>query len=232
MVNITEMLLTNSNRPKKKLVQLKGIVVHWTANTNKGANAAANRNYFNSTTTAASAHYIVDDKQIIRCVPDDEVAYHVGAKRYTNLGNKIRSGNYTPNYYLVGIEMCVNSDGNWDQTYKNTVELVKYLMDKYDLGIDKVYRHYDITGKECPKMMIEEKAWNDFKNEVLKDSQNNAPKDPNKVKIVVDGKYIDTEPIINNNTTYVPIRVIANALKASVDWDAATKTVIVKSNSL
>lgn len=90
MIQITQMLLTNHNRPKIKLKKLKGIVIHWTANTGKGANAVANRNYFNTTKTAASAHYIVDDHSIVQCIPDGEVAWHVGASKYTATGEKIR----------------------------------------------------------------------------------------------------------------------------------------------
>ena len=56
MIPITQALLTNHNRPKFKLKKLKGIVIHWTANTNPGANALANRNYFNTTKNSCSAH--------------------------------------------------------------------------------------------------------------------------------------------------------------------------------
>ena len=170
MIDIKETLLTNHNRPGKKIRNLKGIVIHWTANTSKGANAVANRNYFNTTERAASAHYIVDDKNIIRCVPDEEIAYHVGANAYTKIGNsiheKINGVRYSPNYFLIGIEMCVNSDGNWAMTYQNTVQLAAFLLKKHNLTIDDMYRHYDITGKDCPKMMIAQKEWDLFKNRV------------------------------------------------------------------
>lgn len=168
MLPITQALLTNHNRPQKKLRKLKGIAIHWTANTGIGANAVANRNYFNSTSNSASAHYIVDDARIVQCVPDDEVAYHVGASKYTAMGQGIKEGNYSPNYYLIGIEMCVNSDGDWNKTYRNTAELAAYLLKKYNLTIGNLYRHYDITGKDCPRMMIDLDAWTDFKDAVNK----------------------------------------------------------------
>jgi len=166
MIEIKDMLLTNHNRPGEKIIKLKGIVIHWTANTNKGANALANRNYFNTTDRNASAHYIIDDKNIIRCIPDDEIAYHVGASNYTAIGNQIREDGYTPNYFLIGIEMCVNSDADWSKVYQNTVELAAFLLKKHNLTIDDMYRHYDITGKDCPKMMIAQKEWDLFKNRV------------------------------------------------------------------
>lgn len=228
MLTCTEMLLTNHNRPKRKLNKLKGIVIHWTANKSVGANAVANRNFFNSTPNAVSAHYIVDDKQIIQCMPDDEVAYHVGAKQYTETGKSIREGSYSPNYYLIGIEMCVNADGNWLKTYMQSVELSAYLIQKYGLTIKDLYRHYDITGKLCPQMMIDETAWKKFKSDVLAYlSTYLKPNTPQPVKITVDGELIDINTIIQNSTTYVPIRPFATALGAAVDWDGNTKTVIV-----
>lgn len=176
---IDEQLINNYTRPRRKLKKLKGIVIHWTANTSRGANAQANRNYFNNLRPTyladgrvrkiyASAHYMVDDHTIIRCVPDDEVAYHVGARYYKPIGEKIREHRQgdSPNNYTVGIEMCVNSDGDWDKTYAATVELTRHLLDKHHLSLDDIYRHYDITGKLCPKMMIEESDWQAFKDTV------------------------------------------------------------------
>lgn len=176
---IDEQLINNYTRPKRKLKKLKGVVIHWTANTSRGANAQANRNYFNNLRPVyladgrvrkvyASAHYMVDDHTIIRCVPDDEVAYHVGARYYKPIGEKIREHRRgdSPNNYTIGIEMCVNSDGDWDKTYDATVELTRYLLDKYNLSMNDLYRHYDITGKLCPKMMIEEEDWQKFKDAV------------------------------------------------------------------
>lgn len=173
MISITKKLLTNHNRPALRnrdfysIRKLKGVVAHWTANTSRGANALANRNYFNTTNRKASAHYIIDDHSIVQCIPDSEVAYHVGAKKYRPVGEMIRAGSsLSPNYFLIGFEMCVNVDGNWNLTYKNSVELAQFLLNKYQLTINELYRHYDITGKLCPRMMIEEKDWQKFKKDV------------------------------------------------------------------
>ncbi|SKA99739.1 SH3 domain-containing protein [Caloramator quimbayensis] len=175
MLPITQMLLTNHNRPKIKLKKLKVIVMHWTANTGKGANAVANRNYFNSTDRYCSAHYIVDDHQIIQCIPDNEVAYHVGANKYMPAGQKIMEGKWGPNFFTIGIEMCVNSDGNWDKTYQNAVELAANLLKKHGLSINNLYRHYDITGKDCPRMLLSDSAWNIFKSKVQAQMNHSSP---------------------------------------------------------
>lgn len=121
MPTIKQMLTNKTNRPFLRdqnecaIRQLKGIVAHWTANTKKGADARANRNYFNGSAMYASAHYIVDDGEIIQCIPDNEVGYHVGANSYKPDGERImeKSG-LSPNYFLIGFEMCVNDDGDWN----------------------------------------------------------------------------------------------------------------------
>ncbi len=176
MFPITQCFITGHNRTNKKLNALRAIIIHWTANTNKGANAMANRNYFNNkhltpsgSLVYASAHYNVDSTCIIQCLPDDEVGYHVGAKasRYTAIARKLMGEFTSPNFVTIGIEMCVNSDGDFDITRKQTAELTLYLANKYGLGRGDIFRHYDITGKDCPRMMIEEAAWSAFLDEVF-----------------------------------------------------------------
>lgn len=174
MLSITEKLLDNKLvRPGIKKADKKYIVIHYTANTGKGANALANRNYWNNISKpalAASAEYVVDDKTILRAIPDDEVAYHVGAKVYTALGNKIikECKVKTPNFVCIGIEICVNSDGDFYKTIANTKDLVKSLMNKYSIPVENVVRHFDITGKNCPAFYVsDETKWEAFKKDLV-----------------------------------------------------------------
>ena len=170
-----EMLTNRTNRPFLRdpnrfvIRQLKGIVAHWTANTRRGADARANRGYFNGSAMYASAHYIVDDGEIIQCLPDNEVGYHVGANSYKPDGERImaKSG-LSPNFFLIGFEMCVNEDGDWNKTYKNSVELAAHLLRKYRFTTADLYRHFDITGKDCPKMMLTPASWGKFRADVAK----------------------------------------------------------------
>ncbi len=188
MIPITNMLISNKRkRPFKKLKKISAIIIHWTANTNKGANAIANRNYFQNDhkdkktgklIPPSSAHFNVDDLRIIQCLPDDEVGYHVGAvwSKFKTDAHRLmgtnptinRTATDTPNNYTIGIEMCVNSDADPLKVWQNTVELTQFLMLKHKISIENVLRHYDITGKDCPKMMVGEKEseWTRFKNEV------------------------------------------------------------------
>lgn len=232
-MEIKQMLLTygRGGRPGKKLTALKGVVIHWTANTGKGANAVANRNYFeNNPDKKVSAHYIVDSIQIVQCIPDDEVAYHVGATSYKAEALS-KLGSY-PNAYCVGIEMCVNSDGDFNKTYANTVQLAAYLLNKYGLTADNLWRHYDVTGKDCPKYFADDATakqygfasaatgWKQFKEDVKKAMEYKE------VKIIINGKTLIGYNI--DGTTYAPVRALAETLNKMVIWDNNTKTVIIK----
>ena len=77
----------------------------------------------------------------------------------------------------VSIECChPDETGKFNrETYESLVELVAFLCGKFDLGMDDIIRHYDVTGKECPKYFVEhEDAWELFKNDVAKYIQENG----------------------------------------------------------
>lgn len=166
MLQITQHLLTySSNRPALRgqsrflLNEVRGVVVHWTANTHKGAGVTAHRAYFNKNDRGASAHYVVEGEEVILCIPENEVAFHAGDKpRKEDLPLRVRlleGALYkNPNYYTIGIEMCVNKDSDWTKTVQTTVLLCQEILDRHGLNTSDLYRHYDITGKDCPKMFM------------------------------------------------------------------------------
>ena len=159
-MNIEDRLLTiNSySRSGEKQNKIENIVVHWVGNAN--SSAVANRNYFenlkDSHKAYASSHYIVGlNGEIIRCIPEDEVAFH--------------SGSYSMNRKSIGIEDChPDWEGKFNEnTYNSLVELCADICKRYNLGIDAIIRHYDVTGKECPRYYVRnESEWIKFKNDV------------------------------------------------------------------
>jgi len=160
-MNIKEMLLTINpySRPGKKLRSVKNIVVHWVGNAN--TSAIANRNYFESLKNKhiyASSHYIIGlNGEIIRCIPEDEVAYH--------------AGNLTVNRNSIGIECChPDWEGRFSEaTYNSLVELCVDICRRYNLGANAIIRHFDVTGKECPRYYVRNnEEWIRFKNEVAR----------------------------------------------------------------
>ncbi len=154
-----ELLTVNPySRPGTHTEKIQNIVIHYTAN--PGTTAKQNRNYFeglkDAKTTKASSHFIVGlDGEIVQCVPTWEVAY----------ASNERNGD------TVSIETChPASDGAYtDATYDSLVHLTAWLCEKFGLTQEDVIRHYDITGKICPKYFVEqEEAWATFKEDVEK----------------------------------------------------------------
>ena len=144
------------SRPGTETEEITGIVVHYTAN--PGSTAQNNRDYFNglkdSHETEASSNFIVGlDGEIIQCVPTWEMAYASNSR----------------NIDTVSIECChPDETGKFtDETYRSLVQLTAWLCVKFNLTQDQVIRHYDVTGKNCPKYFVENKeAWDQFKKDV------------------------------------------------------------------
>ena len=135
--------------------EIKYLVIHETANTAAGADAEAHNRFIheNGMTEEHSWHYTVDDHQIYHHLPDDEPAYHAGDHMEQDGGNL--NG--------IGIEMCVASDNDYDQTVANTAKLAAKLLVEYDLKPEVALRkHQDFSGKLCPQRMIEQGRWEGF----------------------------------------------------------------------
>ena len=146
------------SRPGISTDNITGVVVHYTAN--PGSSAQDNRDYFNglqySQATQASSNFIVGlEGEIIQCVPTWEVAYASNER----------------NSDTVSIEVChPDESGKFTQeSYSALVQLTAWLCVKFGLTEDDVIRHYDVTGKNCPKYFVEdEDAWAEFKENVRK----------------------------------------------------------------
>ena len=151
------LLTPNKNsRPQTKLKKVNGIVVHYTAN--PGATAMNNRDYFeglkDSHITKASSNFVVGlEGEIVQCVPTWEIAYASNSR----------------NIDTVSIECChPDETGIFNKkTYQSMVDLCAWLCLKFDLDENDVIRHYDVTGKICPKYFVEnEDAWRKFKSDI------------------------------------------------------------------
>jgi hypothetical protein len=124
---------------------IKYIVIHDTGNTRAGANAQMHFQYFNSTNRNASADFFVDDKQILQ-INDWQKFYSwaVGDGR----------GIYgITNRNSISIELCINSDSNYQTAYNKTIELTRHLMNVLNVPAERVVRHYDASRKWCPGTM-------------------------------------------------------------------------------
>lgn len=149
----TKLIDTNTSaRPLEKRI-IKYRVIHETDNFEKGVGAANHATFLeNNNKSPTSWHYTVDDKEIYHHIPDDERANHAGDKE----GND----------YGIGIELCVNEDSDFNQTFDNATKLVAYLLKSYNLDISAIKTHHDFTGKECPHNILKNKRLGEFKEKV------------------------------------------------------------------
>lgn len=157
-----QLLTPNVNsRPGTKLDNIKGIVVHYTAN--PGTDAQANRNYFEGrkeepdrSENKVSSHFIIGlQGEIIQCIPLNEIAYASNGR----------------NQDTVSIECChPKKNGKFNRkTYHSLIRLCAWLCDKYEMERDSLIRHYDVTGKLCPKYYVRHpEAWEELKDSVWK----------------------------------------------------------------
>lgn len=154
-----ELLTVNPySRPGIATEKIRGIVVHYTAN--PGATAMDNRNYFENLKdtheTKVSSNFVIGmEGEIVQCVPTWEVAYASNSR----------------NQDTVSIECCHPDESGkfYDSTYQSLVGLCAYLCSEFDLNPEDVIRHYDVTGKICPKYFVDHpEEWETFHEDVKK----------------------------------------------------------------
>ena len=155
-----EQNLTNVNFNERGTVPT-WIVVHNTANYTSAEGTAHNNTvWFKAVNRRASAHYFIDDGDVIwQCVRDTDSAWHVG-------DSWSRNGCYNSN--AIGIEVCEGEDGSFTENEIRTLSwLVRKLMAEYGIPAERVCRHHDVTGKICPRGYIDEGAWASLKARII-----------------------------------------------------------------
>jgi len=160
---IREALLTPNpySRPQLKIRRVDCIVLHWVENA--GSTAEANRRYFESLkdgSRKASAHYIIDYREIVRCIPETEVAYHVGpggAWQYTPWALAKWGGEHA-NWYCLALEHChPDATGRFEPSTMKRSHLLSAGI-CLDHGLDPmeaIILHNTVTGKPCPRYMVD-----------------------------------------------------------------------------
>jgi N-acetylmuramoyl-L-alanine amidase len=162
------------SRPGHPLLKVLGIVMHWTAT--PGATDENEKAFFDGAdgggSRYASAHIFVDRDSARLIIPLNEVAYHANEKPSKVAKLKASASYYTggnANLNTIGVEMCVEKDGTIHaDTIKRTEDVVAEVCRQFSLNPEKdIYRHYDITGKNCPAPWVANAgAFNEFKTKV------------------------------------------------------------------
>ena len=140
--------------PARNAQAIRYIVIHYTGN--DGDTAMNNAKYYASNVVKASAHYFVDNREIVQSVPDLRDAWAVGGKKYPSCAQTGGGTLYNicRNTNSISIELCdTKRDGVYapaPETVAAALELTRSLMEKYNIPQKNVIRHFDVTGKLCP----------------------------------------------------------------------------------
>ena len=117
------------------------VVIHQTGNPNVGANAQMHANLQSRLNPRqASWHESVDDKEAIQSF-DDSVRCWAATD-----GKKVNGGNMT-GYH---IEICINSDGDYNKAVENGAKRAAAKLKQHGLGINRLKQHNDFHPKNCP----------------------------------------------------------------------------------
>lgn len=205
-------LTWRNGRPKEY------IVIHYTAGTTSRPGSSRNvANGWMRSLKDASADFVVDDQIIVQYNDnlDDVYSHHCGSNKHNTKGGSMYGKVLNSN--SIGIEMCSNNitgkitdanDNNWfftEATLDNAIKLCKYLMKKYNIPPENVYRHYDVSGKKCPGVV----GWNE-------DTINSEQW--SKFKKALGGDYVKPVPVVK-----FPYIVTVTADELNVRTDAGVK---------
>lgn len=208
--------------------KIKYIVWHYTAN--DGDTDESNAKFFKTSGRGASAHYFVDDDSVTRSVPDNYIAWSVGGTRYSNYKSTGGASLYKvcTNTNSINIELCDTvKNGKYDvsaKTLENAIALTKYLMNKYNVPISNVIRHFDVTGKSCPAYYVNNSVWNSVKSKIVTSSVNTPTQSGSYVYNGVDyslvfnptyyvTKYADLRAAFGTSTTNLFNHFVNNGMK-------------------
>ena len=176
----------------------KYITIH---NTSNSAPAQNEISYMKNNNNSTSYHVCVDEKYVIQAIPFNRNAWHAGD-----------GANGTGNRYSIGIEIA-RSTGDinlFKQAEQNCAMYVAQLLKNYGWGIDRVKRHKDWSGKQCPHRTME-LGWTRFLNMIQKelDKLNGKTTTTTVSSSIKVGDKVKVNP---NATTY------ANSTKTIPSW--------------
>ncbi|MED4799128.1 N-acetylmuramoyl-L-alanine amidase [Bacillus atrophaeus] len=184
----------NNNRPGYSMNPTY-ITVHNTANTAAGANAKMHARYEKNPNTATSWHFTVDEKEIYQHLPLNENGWHAG------------DGNGNGNRKSIGIEICENSDGDFEKAVANAQWLIKKLMKEQGISLANVVPHKHWSGKQCPRKLLD--RWDSFKSGISGAPSNTV-----------------SSPVAKTKESYIKNTVIAESLNVRTQRNANSSIVL------
>lgn len=162
-------LNTPKNRRNGKKREIKYIVVHNTGNPKSTARDERAWLTNSSNDREASYNLVVDEKEIISCIPDNEMTWNAGD-----------GGTGKGNVNGLSIEIC--ESGNYKQSEYNAIKLIAQKMVEHKLTISQVKPHQFFTGKNCPRLILP--RWFEFIASVKFEYDNLTKKEVRKMEEV------------------------------------------------
>ena len=144
-------------REQQMLRSFTGVTIHETSNWSGGATARMHALYLwdAGRNNDVSWHYVVDNTTAYQCIPESEKSWHAGD-----------TANGVGNASTISIEICDNSNGNFDQAMANAEWLAADVL--YRHGVYSVsgalFQHHDFSafGKNCPITIRDTGRWGEF----------------------------------------------------------------------
>ena len=153
-VDVQIIEVDGSSRRGQRLEDIRSIVIHYVAN--PGSSAQANHDWYANPESEVSSHFLVGlEGEVIQCIPLDEFS----------------SASNHRNKDTISIEVChPDETGKFnEESYHSLVKLTAWLLDVSGLTAEDVIRHYDITGKDCPRYFVaNEDRWLGFLADVAR----------------------------------------------------------------
>lgn len=149
-LNVEYMLLDKQNKKVGDKMTPTYIVIHNTANSAPAVNEAKYLNSANNT-SSTSFHFAVDDSYVYQTVDLNYNSWH--------------AGNRNMNKKSIGIEIAKSTVKDVkvkDKAIDNGAKLTAMLLKKYDISIDNVITHNEVTGKDCPHDILHRYGFENF----------------------------------------------------------------------
>lgn len=186
----------------------KYIIIHETDNYNKGAGAKTHaKAQYQGNFADMSVHYYCGSDGIYQAAEHTCKCWHIGREYGGNHGVKDANNNNS-----IGIEICVNADGNYTTARANAIKLVQYLIRTTGIPASRVIRHYDAKGKHCPRKMLDTPSlWTDFKKQI---SGGAATPTPEPTTPKGDAVYMFKMETVKRGETGTHVLLVQEILKA------------------
>jgi N-acetyl-anhydromuramyl-L-alanine amidase AmpD len=242
MIPISKKISLINFTDKNDIGRIKFIVIHYFGSLGTAEDVAQ---YFYNVFRSASAHYCVDENSIWQCVEDEDIAWHCGDSGIGTMKGIVTNS--------IGIEVrpykidlsTVSSAGAQDwyfnnETIKNLSELVIMLMKKYNIPIENVVRHFDVTAKWCPRPWMGDDINTYYKetgNVLWKEFKTTLEGEDNIMQVGaitanMNGQLTELKTILYNDENYIRLRDLADAQKndkLTVSWNESERMVYINS---